>query len=413
MLGIRSGLTFRNWRMRKKVFISYRRDDSAGYAGRMHDRLERDLGRDFLFMDVDAIPPGANFVQVLQDEVSQCAVLLAMIGTRWLDARDERGNRRLDNPDDFVRIEIAVALAREIPVVPLLLDGAGIPKPDQLPGDLRALTLRNAMEVRHASFHPDMDKLIGWLREQLEVSGESADGFLALQRRVAAGDPAAQFDLGWKHEKGLDGLPVDEREAARHYKLAADRGVARAQTRLGIFYQYGRGGLPKNESEAARFLKLAAEKGDADAQWRLAIYYEDGRGGLPKDEREAARLFRLAADQGQAFAQNTLGAFYEQGRGGLPKDPCEAARLFRLAADQGDAFAQTRLGHYHLYGSGGLPRDEREAARLFRLAADQGNTFALNKLGVFYERGRGGLPKDPREAARLFKLASDRRTSGQ
>lgn len=76
-----------------KVFISYRRDDSAGHAGRVHDRLEREFGRDLLFMDVDAIPLGANFVKVLADEVAKCDVLLAIIGPGWLDARDEAGNR--------------------------------------------------------------------------------------------------------------------------------------------------------------------------------------------------------------------------------------------------------------------------------------------------------------------------------
>ena len=93
--------------MAAKVFISYRRDDSAGYAGRVRDRLERELGRDLLFMDVDAIPLGSNFSKVLHEEVAKCGVLLAMIGPNWPDARDEHGHRRLDDPNDFVRIEIA------------------------------------------------------------------------------------------------------------------------------------------------------------------------------------------------------------------------------------------------------------------------------------------------------------------
>jgi hypothetical protein len=96
--------------MPSKVFISYRRDDSAGHAGRVHDRLEREFGADLLFMDVDTIPLGANFIKVLRDGVAKCDVLLALIGPNWLDARDEKGNRRLDNPEDFLRIEIATAL---------------------------------------------------------------------------------------------------------------------------------------------------------------------------------------------------------------------------------------------------------------------------------------------------------------
>jgi TIR domain len=153
--------------MAAKVFISYRRDDSAGQAGRIQDRLEREFGHDLLFMDVDAIPLGTNFVKVLHEEVAKCGVLLAVIGPNWPDVRDEAGNRRLDNPKDFVRIEIAAALQRDIPVIPILLDGARIPKAAQPPKDLEELPLRNGLDVRHASFPYDMDKLIRGLKGQL------------------------------------------------------------------------------------------------------------------------------------------------------------------------------------------------------------------------------------------------------
>jgi len=161
--------------MAAKVFISYRREDSAAYAGRIRDRLEREFGRDLLFIDVDGIPLGANFVKVLREEITKCSVLLAVIGPRWLDARDEDGTRRLDNPEDFVRIEIAVALQREIPTIPILLDGTKIPKTAQLPKDLEELALRNGHNVRHASFHTDMDKLIQELKGQVGVETTPGD----------------------------------------------------------------------------------------------------------------------------------------------------------------------------------------------------------------------------------------------
>ena len=146
---------------------SYRRDASAGHVGRVKDRLERALGHDLLFMDVDAIPLGMNFVKVLQEEIATCGALLAMIGPNWLDARDEEGNSRLGNPNDFVRVEIAGALQRDIPVIPILLDGARLPKADQLPKDLEELSVRNGLDVRHASFDSDMDRLIRGLKQQL------------------------------------------------------------------------------------------------------------------------------------------------------------------------------------------------------------------------------------------------------
>jgi formylglycine-generating enzyme required for sulfatase activity len=168
--------------MTAKVFISYRRDDSAGQAGRVHDRLAQEFGRDLLFMDVDTIPLGADFIKVLREEVARCDVLLAIIGQNWLNVRDEEGNRRLDNENDFVRNEIATALQRDIPVIPILLDGAKIPKLEQLPKDLEALTARNGLDVRHASFHIDMDRLVGSLRGQ---SGQ-VDG-LTLPRSTLEG----------------------------------------------------------------------------------------------------------------------------------------------------------------------------------------------------------------------------------
>src|SRR5262245_52485603 len=96
--------------MAAKVFISYRRDDSAGHAGRLHDRLEREFDRNLLFMDVDKIPLGADFIDVINGEVAKCDVLLAIIGPNWIEAEDDNGNRRLDNEQDFVRLEIRAAL---------------------------------------------------------------------------------------------------------------------------------------------------------------------------------------------------------------------------------------------------------------------------------------------------------------
>jgi hypothetical protein len=153
--------------MAAKVFLCYRRDDSAAYAGRVQDRLAQEFGRDLLFMDVDTVPLGVNFVTVLHNEIAKCEVLLAVIGPNWLDARDDAGNRRLDDPHDFVRIEIGAALQRNIPVIPILLDGAKVPKANQLPKELEELSFRNGLDVRHASFHSDVDRLVRSLKGQL------------------------------------------------------------------------------------------------------------------------------------------------------------------------------------------------------------------------------------------------------
>ncbi len=244
--------------------------------------------------------------------------------------------------------------------------------------------------------------------EQSPASSDPGSEEAARLRRLAGqGDASAQVNLGLLYENGRGGLPKDDREAARLYKLAADQGDAGGRANLGVFYRGGRGGLPKDDGEAARLFKLAADQGDAGGRANLGFFYESGRGGLPKDDGEAARLYRLAADQGNAWGQNNLGVYYEKGLGGLPKDDREAARLYRLAADQGNAPAQVNLGFFYENGRGGLPKDEREAARLYKLAADQGDAGGRANLGVFYRDGRGGLPKDDGEAARLYNLAAD------
>ena len=161
--------------MAAKIFISYRRDDSAGYAGRVHDQLVEKLGSN-VFMDVDGIPLGSNFVKALNDEVAKCSALLAVIGPDWLDARDKKGQRRLDNPHDFVRVEIGAALNRQIPVIPILLEGTTIPSADQLPSDLQELSLRNGINVRHDSFRTDIDRLVRGLQAQLR-GGNWRDAF--------------------------------------------------------------------------------------------------------------------------------------------------------------------------------------------------------------------------------------------
>jgi hypothetical protein len=149
----------------RKIFLCYRREDSGDATGRLSDWLNWRLGNTNIFMDVHGIPLGTNFVEHLRAEVQSCDALLAVIGPNWLDARDEESNRRLDDPNDFVRIEIGRALQRDIPVIPILLNGTKIPRADQLPPELQELTLRSALDVRHGSFQADIDRLIGELKK--------------------------------------------------------------------------------------------------------------------------------------------------------------------------------------------------------------------------------------------------------
>jgi hypothetical protein len=153
--------------MAGKIFINYRRDDSIGTAGRLNDRLAQTFGRNNLFMDVDNIPAGVDFVEYLQSQVAACDVFLAIIGPNWLDSKDDDGRRRFDNPDDYVAIEIAAALARKIRVIPVLVDGARTPKADKLPDSVKPLVRRNAVEIRNTQFGRDAEALATKVREAL------------------------------------------------------------------------------------------------------------------------------------------------------------------------------------------------------------------------------------------------------
>ena len=129
-----------------RIFISYRRNDSATSAGRIYDRLEGRFGQGQVFMDVDTIRPGLDFVEVVQQAVGSCDALTAVIGREWLGASDESG-RRLENPEDLGRLEIATALKRDIRVIPVLVQGAQMPVATDLPEGLKALARRNSLEV--------------------------------------------------------------------------------------------------------------------------------------------------------------------------------------------------------------------------------------------------------------------------
>lgn len=166
--------------MSKKLFLCYRQDDSAGMTGRLHDRLA--AAGFAVFMDVRGIPIGENYIKHLHKEVGKCDALLVMIGPNWLDARGTDPTRRLDDPNDSVRIEIVAALQRQdIPVIPVLLEGAPIPKRHQLPAALEELSERIGIEVRHPSFDEDSNRLIRRL-----VEGTPADEREVVKKRQAA-----------------------------------------------------------------------------------------------------------------------------------------------------------------------------------------------------------------------------------
>ena len=171
------------------VFLCYRREDTRHVAGRLGDRLSARFGR--VFMDIDTIEPGVDFTEVIRQAVGECDVLLALIGDQWVSAVDERGRRRLDDPNDWIVEEIKVALRRGIRVIPVLVDGARMPSRDQLPEVLAPLARRQALTVRHESFSSDAARLIAAIerRDVAITEGNAIVGpVMLIVRALAAGE---------------------------------------------------------------------------------------------------------------------------------------------------------------------------------------------------------------------------------
>ena len=159
----------------RTIFISYRRDDAGGEAGRLFDDLIRAYGPDTVFMDVAGIEPGIDFRKAIDSNVASCGVLLAVIGPQWLSMADHPdGARRLDQTNDFVRLEIASALRRNIPVIPVLVHGAAMPHADALPEDLEDLAYRNAVELTLPRWNSDVSLLVAALRNYVHTAPGTA-----------------------------------------------------------------------------------------------------------------------------------------------------------------------------------------------------------------------------------------------
>ena len=189
------------------IFVSYRRDDSSGHAGRLADKLVEHFGRDRIFMDIDTIEPGEDFVTVIENAVGSCEILIAVIGQKWLSGS---GSGQLDNPNNFVRLEISTALRRNIRVIPVLVQRASMPKAQDLPDDLDKLTRRNAIELTDLRWQTDVDQLISVLEKVLAKEMKA--------KQLGKSGPVSESKTG--EERRFEEAPVPESNlAAREKRL--------------------------------------------------------------------------------------------------------------------------------------------------------------------------------------------------
>lgn len=158
-----------------RIFVSYRRDETSGHAGRLIDSLNRHFGKQRVFFDLQTLEPGVDWVEALEHALEECEVLVAVIGRSWLTAADKKGRRRLDNPDDPLRREVATALQRGVRVVPVLVQGAEMPETSELPQDLARLTRRQAIELTDSRWGYDVGRLLETLEKIVSPAPPQAE----------------------------------------------------------------------------------------------------------------------------------------------------------------------------------------------------------------------------------------------
>jgi hypothetical protein len=300
-----------------RIFFCYRRNDSTHQAGRIFDHLGFHFGQNQLFKDVDSMPLGVDFRRVLSEKVGQCDVLLALIGDSWLNATLANGQRRIDDPTDFVRIEIETALKRNIPVVPVLVGHAPVPPAEDLPETLRELAFRHGIYVRpDPDFHHDVTRLVRGINDVLGVSAPVAGPGLSPPRPRPAVPLAAEGP-----GSGLAaGLGAHSRSYILDKILKATAGAApvppESTIRIGILKsgnatyvnEIERALLGRLDSRLAdRRLRLApsadcVEWGEED-QWPAAVARLLARGG-----REGFRFLVGIGTQAGVALHKSLGA---------------------------------------------------------------------------------------------------------
>src|SRR5262249_14060069 len=378
--------------MADTIFINYRREDSIGTAGRLHDRLAQTFGQKNLFMDVDSIPPGVDFVADLNSQVAACDVVLVVIGSNWLDAKDETGRRRLDNPDDFVAIEIAAALARNIAVIPILVDEAHMPKASELPDPVKPLVRRNAIEIRNAQFGRDAEALIEKIREVL--TGSAAPRPWRGKVVVGAATAAVLLLIGVSGYTFFRHL-VEQRVQRVELKWEKERRAAEADA--------------KRKAEEAEQQRLAAAaKAEQERQVRAAAEADAKR---KAEEAEQQRLATVKAGQerqaraaAEAEANNKayLAAIKEGNAaysgGSFDKAIANFSEAIRLRPDDASAFNSRGNAYESKSDHDRAITDYTEAIRL-----NPNYALAFNSRGIAYAH-KGNLYRaiaDYNEAIRL------------
>src|SRR5688572_631261 len=403
--------------MAPRVFVSYRRDDSAGDAGRLADYLHRRFGAAHVFLDIDTIEPGADFVRVLQQSLQQTAVMLVIIGPRWTTLAGADGLPRLHNPADFVRMEVEAALSRDIPVVPVLVQGATLPRKEDLPSSLAPLTTRQVFALDHAEFNDDARRLGDRLAKLVDSGRPSALAIvrrwwpaLAIVAALAVG-LAAYLVSG---ETGTDSpapstavAPSSPSADTVVEPLLAEAKAQRVRNQsVEALATLTRARALAPDSEPVRLMQE-----DVAMEWIRNVRVESGKTSFGEAIKPALTVIdaALPAATGQRRADllaHTGWATFLLFRDGDRRLNPVASYKDALAVDPGNPYANAMLAHWTLFQDDDVPR----AAKLFETAA--GARRALDAVRVLQWAAYGN-DRSPESEVEMVRLADAMRRNGE
>jgi len=381
------------------VFINYRREETSGEARALFNDLVARLGENSVFMDVDNIGLGRDFRQVIQQRLASCELMLALIGKNWVGAKNQSGRRRLDDTGDFVRLEIEAALKRNIPVTPVLLQGAQMPSVDELPESVRDFAYRNGFEISHNRWESDVQEMIKRLGLGAPRSGKGAaatapagsapahGSVIEQQRGAPAAAPAPRRPwyllvgaLAMAIAVGGGGLLYYEKgteEKATAERVEVERAKARAAA-AETAAREAEAGKAKADAEAAN-ARAAAAQAEKD---RLAAAQSAKERALAtqaeRDRLVAAQAEKDRAAAAQLAQERALAAQAERDRAAAAAQ-AERERAAAAQAAQARALAAQ------------AERDRAAAAQAAEIAAAARAAQQVNLSGIWREQTRTGV----------------------
>jgi hypothetical protein len=378
--------------MSGQIFINYRRGDEPGFTQALLGRLEQTFPPDQIFIDVDNISPGEDFVQVLESQVEQCDTLLAVIGKGWLDATDERGSRRLDDPHDFVRIEIESALKHGKRVIPVLVHDARMPRADELPEGLRPLARRNAIRLTHERFRADVQGLVKALQQALKEIDER-------QQKQADAEAAQRAEAERGRQEAEAARRVEEEERAR---IAAEQAQQHAAEERRLREAES---AERAKEEQRRLEAEAARRAEQEERARIAAEQAQQHAAEERRLREAESAERAKEEQRRLKAEAEQRA-QEQRR----LREAEAARRAEEEERRKKAEAEARQGAAEERRRQDAAAKQRAKAEQAFAAARRANTIAaINAYQAAYPESHLAGEVQNLKAALLAREQAHRR----